>query len=329
MIVILNSLDLSVVSDIARGLADRYDAGAFVDIHRLGTQSGLDGASVTPCDEIGKLVASAKQRDRAHVVIKETFETPEALKRLRVCLSAYDNEIYAFRLRFTAETFERVCADLDPASGSVVSAAYAQWLEAQEAGACSGDMGYEMLIRSADPTATIVAIWNDIHAPVELVPYQEQWPEMFLREQAQILAALHPQPLSVEHIGSTAIPHMPAKPIIDILVSLDRLEDASRCISPLRALGYAFIDYPQNTDRRFFRKGTPRSHHLHLVEQGSASERDHLDFRDAILANDVLRQEYLQLKSEAMHQHKDRRALYGERKGDFIRHALATYRGEE
>ena len=92
-------------------------------------------------------------------------------------------------------------------------------------------------------------------------------------------------------------------------------------------MGYAFIDYPQNTTRLFFRKGKPRSHHIHIVEKGSPSELNHIHFRDALLADEDLRAEYLQLKYEALEKYKHRRALYGGRKGCLIQKALAKFSG--
>ena len=93
------------------------------------------------------------------------------------------------------------------------------------------------------------------------------------------------------------------------MVEVRRLEDAVTCIVPLRPLGYAFVDRPDNIDRRSFRKGLPRTHHLHIVEQGSAPVVDHLAFRDALRTGRDLRQRYAQLKAElaARHRHDGNR----------------------
>ena len=85
------------------------------------------------------------------------------------------------------------------------------------------------------------------------------------------------------------IPHIPAA---------RRSHKAAECIAPLSKLGYTFIDYPENTQRRFFRKGSPRTHHLHIVAQGSAEMCDHLDFRDALRADAGLHRRYAELKHE-------------------------------
>ena len=87
-------------------------------------------------------------------------------------------------------------------------------------------------------------------------------------------------------------PGLAAKPVIDIMLVVRKLEDAIECIGPLSDLGYTFIDYPQNTDRRFFRKGVPRTHHVHIVAQGNAELKDHLAFRDALRADPHRRDQY-------------------------------------
>jgi len=91
----------------------------------------------------------------------------------------------------------------------------------------------------------------------------------------------------------------------------------------LHKLGYTFIDHPQSTDRRFFRKGLPRTHHLHIVETGSPALADHLDFRDALRADPALRAEYQALKHALAEAHRHDRATYSARKGGFVGEALA------
>lgn len=325
MIVLLNVFPLPFSEAMAASLAARYgDEGGWLDLHRKANQPGLlsrdNMPDLLPDDAVAQQVSQARQQGRVHLVLHGTFLTPEALRRLRVCLSAHDDEIYAFRLPMT-ESLLRQLANESRDAG--FSEAYQQWADAQDAGARRGDMGYAIPIESTDPGQTAGRIWDDIHAPVELVEYNPEWPALFAAERDAILAALPESGIQIEHIGSTAIPGLPAKPILDILILVERLDDAVGCIQPLRELGYAFIDYPQNTDRRFFRKGEPRSHHIHIVARGSRSADAHLRFRDALLNDATLRQEYLDVKRDAMLQFTHRRALYGERKSALIRKALA------
>ena len=325
MLIIINSAFYPRLPEMAGVLAGRFDGAVYVDGHQLARQQpGLEETEIFK--EIETQVCTEKARGKEFGVVSYSFYSTESLKQLRVLLSRCDNEIYAFRLHFDKTAF----ATCFPGEKKdVVLKAYAKWLGQQEAGAQMGDMGYELLFDSIEPSAIVDAIWKDIHEPVELQEYQTNWPEKFACEQARILTALQGLALDVEHIGSTAIPGMIAKPILDILITVKRLPDTVKCIQPLRELGYAFIDYPQNTTRRFFRKGKPRSHHVHIVEKGSREEFAHIRFRDALLADEVLRREYLTLKHEALQQHKYRRALYGEKKGKLIARALAKFRDAE
>jgi len=103
------------------------------------------------------------------------------------------------------------------------------------------------------------------------------------------------------------------------VILLSILNDAIDCIGPLSDLGYAFIDYPQNTARRFFRKGQPRTHHVHIVEQGSAELRDHLAFREALRAHPDWRDQYAALKLALADRHRNDRAQYTASKTEFVR----------
>jgi GrpB-like predicted nucleotidyltransferase (UPF0157 family) len=107
------------------------------------------------------------------------------------------------------------------------------------------------------------------------------------------------------------------------MIAVPRLEDAIDCIGPLSDLGYAFIDYPQNTARRFLRKGQPRTHHVHLVEVGSAELYDHLLFRDALRANDEWRDQYAALKIALADRHQNDRAQYSASKTEFVQRVLS------
>jgi GrpB-like predicted nucleotidyltransferase (UPF0157 family) len=270
-------------------------------------------------------IRAEKEAGRTHLIVQGTFTTPQQLRTLRVAASSYDDEIYAFRLPLSPLLLFHASKESRQDS---LKSIHRKWVEALEAGARYGDMGYEILVESSEPGDTAALIWDDVHAPVELVTYQSSWPEIFEREKTCLLSALQNviesgKIKAIEHIGSTAIQGMSAKPIIDMLITVHHLDDTVACIQPLRELGYAFIDYAQNTDRRFFRKGTPRSHHIHIVEHASPSALAYLRFRDILRANADLRQEYLSLKQESMQRFTHRRALYGEQKSALIRKVLA------
>jgi GrpB-like predicted nucleotidyltransferase (UPF0157 family) len=94
-------------------------------------------------------------------------------------------------------------------------------------------------------------------------------------------------------------------------------------MGPLKNLGYHFTDYVQNKDRRFFRKGIPRTHHLHIVEEGSLSMAEHLLFRDLLREDRKRADAYERLKHNLCDRFRDNRAEYSSSKSAFIREALA------
>ena len=108
------------------------------------------------------------------------------------------------------------------------------------------------------------------------------------------------------------------------MIAVRQLDEAIECIDPLSDLGYAFIHHPQNTDRRFFRKGQPRTHHVHIVATGSAELRVHLAFRDALRANPEWRDQYAALKYDLADRHRNDRVPYTESKTEFVQKVLSS-----
>src|SRR5580692_4373155 len=111
---------------------------------------------------------------------------------------------------------------------------------------------------------------------IVIVPYDPIWPSLYEAEAAIVRAALPADlVLAIEHFGSTAIPGLAAKPVIDILVAVRSIEEARRrAVAPLTALGYAFWADNPKRDRLFFVKGLPpaprRTHHVHMTEPTGA-----------------------------------------------------------
>src|SRR5262249_5932608 len=107
--------------------------------------------------------------------------------------------------------------------------------------------------------------------PIVVIDYDPAWPALFEQERANLAAALGALVVTIEHVGSTAVPGLAAKPIIDLLVGVRSLEDArTRGIEALAALGYTYVpDYESFLpDELFFRKGVggPWTHHAHVME---------------------------------------------------------------
>ena len=117
-----------------------------------------------------------------------------------------------------------------------------------------------------------------------VVDYNPEWPGLYLAERARILAAIGPWVSGIEHVGSTSIPGLAAKPILDILVGLRKLDDAPRCIPGMEGLGYEYVpEYEKEMPmRRYFRKGPSENwtHHVHMVEEGGDFWVIHLRFRN-------------------------------------------------
>ena len=157
-------------------------------------------------------------------------------------------------------------------------------------------------------------------APVEVVPYSENWPALFAAEKALLQIALKPWLVAeIEHIGSTAVPGLHAKPIIDIMAPVQDLESSIRAIEAAQSVGYCY--YPYKPDQmHWFCKPTPaaRTHHLHLIPWQSRLWQERIAFRDALRMSPSLAQEYGSLKLSLAAQHLLDREAYTEAKAPFV-----------
>lgn len=159
---------------------------------------------------------------------------------------------------------------------------------------------------------------------IELVPSNPDWPQRY-EEEAARLRAIIPADLLIDlqHIGSTAVPGLAAKPIIDILATVTDLEVAkARLVEPLEAAGYAFRHENPDTDRLFFVKGLPpsaprRTHHLHIMEAGPGALK-HIAFRDYLLDHPGEAARYAALKLDLAHRHRTDREAYTAAKSAYI-----------
>jgi GrpB-like predicted nucleotidyltransferase (UPF0157 family) len=167
---------------------------------------------------------------------------------------------------------------------------------------------------------------------VVIVEYDPRWPTLYVEEKRRILAAIGSHILTIEHIGSTAVPGLGAKPIIDIMVGLRHLADAPPCIPRLQAIGYEYVPEheQQLPERRYFHKGKEgnRTHHLHMVETASEFWHRHLLFRDYLRAHPDTAQQYYELKKGLADQFRSDREAYTEGKTAFIKTIEARARRE-
>lgn len=163
---------------------------------------------------------------------------------------------------------------------------------------------------------------------VEIADYDPRWPQMFAEEKARILDAIGEWVVDLQHVGSTSVPGLAAKPIIDMMPGLRRLEDAQHCIAPLEKIGYEYV--PQYNallpERRYFQKGYPRTHHLHMVETGGAFWNRHIFFRDYLRTHREAAQAYADLKRGLAQTHALDRFAYTDAKTEFIQSIEAKAR---
>ena len=169
--------------------------------------------------------------------------------------------------------------------------------------------------------------------PVAVAEYDPLWPELFEEERRRILSAVGPHVVAVEHVGSTSVPGLGAKPIIDIMVGVRSLADAPLCVTPLHEIGFEYVPKAEllTPERRFFRKGErgAGTHHLHMVEHGGRFWQEHLLFRDYLRAHPEAAREYERLKRELAARHGAERGSYTDGKRDFVASTVEKARAEK
>lgn len=158
--------------------------------------------------------------------------------------------------------------------------------------------------------------------PLTVVPYDPSWPAAFLTWRRRIADVLGAAALSVEHVGSTSVPGLPAKPVIDVQVTVPDFDDEPAYVPALASVGLQLRS--RDLQHRYLRPfpGRPRTVHVHVSTPGSAWERDHLLFRDYLRTHDDARDAYGRLKLHLVEVWHDDRMGYTEAKGDLIRSIL-------
>lgn len=169
----------------------------------------------------------------------------------------------------------------------------------------------------------------ELDAPVSVVPYDHTWPSRFEAERAMLAQVLAPWLAGpIEHIGSTAVPLMPAKDIIDIMAPVRSLEAARGAIDALGMAGYVHHPYRAEV-MHWFCKPSPlvRTHHLHLVPLDSWLWLERLCFRDALRRSGALAAQYAELKLRLADQFRLDREAYTDAKAPFVRAVLSASSG--
>lgn len=176
--------------------------------------------------------------------------------------------------------------------------------------------------------------------PILIVPYDDAWPSLFEVERARLQEAIGEWTRAIEHVGSTAVPGLAAKPVIDIGIALRSFADALLCITPMIQLGYACMGEFGIPGRIFFRKttenpapgqslnGVARTHQVHMYEQGHWEDVGHILFRDWLRRHPETAAEYHALKVELAEEHQCDVEAYAEAKSTFVRGILSRARQE-
>ena len=157
---------------------------------------------------------------------------------------------------------------------------------------------------------------------VRVVDYSPEWPRLFAEEAARLWAAIGAQVLDIQHMGSTSVPGLAAKPILDIAVAVASYEGAFVCVPLLEPIGYEYRGDRGIPRRHYFVRGDPIAYHVHMNEIEGVAWREHIAFRDALRADPGLVQAYAELKRALAAQFPEDREAYLNGKAAFIRRAL-------
>ena len=160
--------------------------------------------------------------------------------------------------------------------------------------------------------------------PVIIEPYDPIWPTKFEIEKQLLTGVLAPWLLGpIEHVGSTAVPGLPAKPVIDIMGPVRDLPSSQPAIEALQLHSYCYFAYKPNV-MHWFCKPSPsnRTHHLHLVPFESQVWREQIAFRDSLRNDSALAKAYTELKLRLAAQFRNDREAYTDAKTEFIQAAI-------
>ena len=153
---------------------------------------------------------------------------------------------------------------------------------------------------------------------VVLVDYCDDWPRLFEEERARLAAALGGRAERIEHIGSTSVRGLPAKPVLDIAIAVGNLAVVQSFVEPLAELGYAYRGEYGLPGRLFFTRGSPVTHHVHAVERGSEHWRVWRRFRDYLRSHVDECARYAAVKLDLAERYASDRDAYTQSKSEYI-----------
>jgi GrpB-like predicted nucleotidyltransferase (UPF0157 family) len=155
---------------------------------------------------------------------------------------------------------------------------------------------------------------------IRVVDYDPAWPALAAAEIPRIEAAVGEVAVRIDHVGSTAVPGLAAKPIVDLQLAVDAIEPRARYVRSLEGLGYLFAPDPELPDLHFFGLPAerPRTHHLHVCAAGGEHELRHLALRDYLRTHPDEASEYGALKRDLAARHPGDRLAYIEGKERYV-----------
>ena len=155
---------------------------------------------------------------------------------------------------------------------------------------------------------------------VGVASYNPNWKNMYKEESEKIKNILNDIIIDIHHIGSTAIPGIKAKPVIDILVEVKDIEEVDQYNHKMEELGYEAMGEYGIPKRRFFRKGeNNRTHHIHIFQTGNEEIERHINFKEYLIAHPDKAREYSKLKEELVNKYTYDVENYTNSKSDFIK----------
>lgn len=164
---------------------------------------------------------------------------------------------------------------------------------------------------------------------VKLLPYNKKWGTLFEKERKNLERKLGNLILDIQHIGSTSIPGISAKPIIDIFMGVRLMKDAKKLVKPLKELGYELRrEFGGHNIQILFVKGpeSKRTHHLHVVKYNGVLWRNSLLFRDYLCEHPARAKQYAGLKNKLAEKYASDRGAYTKRKAKFIAETIKKAR---
>jgi GrpB-like predicted nucleotidyltransferase (UPF0157 family) len=166
---------------------------------------------------------------------------------------------------------------------------------------------------------------------ITIEDYNPNWSKQFEEEKVKLKEILADNVISIEHIGSTSVEGLGAKPILDIAIGVNDLEVVSKFIEPLKQIGYEFVYHKEFPERRFYRKGQWRAgtHHLHFYQFEGEHWTNQILFRNYLRNNPDVLKEYHQLKVDLAKKFCFDRVSYTENKAPFIQNVLQKAKKEE